>query len=138
MFKGHNNYFFKLVADDLKRKGKDGFYEMKNKMLEFDFDKEFKDMIKGFNAPEAMFTQTATIDGIYTLHAELPGFTKGEVDITVDKGVMTVTANNGKKNVKCELTTGEDTVSKVTLELGILTIHMNEVKKATATKIKID
>jgi len=127
---GQDNYFFNLLADDLKKKSKDGFYEIKNKFNDIDFKNFFKnDSVK----------RTATIAGVYSYQVEVPGFAKEALDINLEDGILSINGKNGTRTVGHDIFLGEDTIDKVTLELGVLEIKVNEVRsKEKSTKIKID
>ena len=129
---GKDNYFFDLLAADLKKRSKDGFYTIKTQIKDFDVNEFFGKMKSGI-------TKTATIDGVYSYQIEAPGFTKESIDINLEDGHLTVVAKNDKRSLDYDLFINEDTISKVTLELGILEIKIKEVKpKEKSTKINID
>jgi hypothetical protein len=129
---GNNNYFFDLLAADLKKKSKDGFYTIKTQIKDFDVNDFFGKMKSGVK-------KTATIDGVYSYQIDAPGFTKDSIDINLIDGHLTIKAKNDSRVLDYNLFIDEDTISKVTLELGILDIKVNEVKpKDKSTKINID
>ncbi len=129
---GQNNYFFDLLAEDLKKRSKESFYTIKTQIKDFDVNDFFGKMKSGV-------TKTATIDGVYSYQIEAPGFTKESLDINLIDGHLTIKGKNGTRTLDYDLFINEDTIAKVTLELGILDIKVNEVKpKDKSTKINID
>lgn len=127
---GQDNYFFSLLAKDLKKRSKDGLFEIKTKITDFDIKDFFKaDAVK----------KTATIAGVYSYVIEMPGFTKDSIDINIDDSILSINAKNGEKTFEYDVFLGEDTIEKVTLELGILDIKINEVTpKEKPKKVNID
>ena len=129
---GQDNYFFDLLAADLKKRSKEGFYTIKTQIKDFDVNDFFGKMKSGV-------TKTETIDGVYSYQIEAPGFTKESLDINLIEGHLTIKGKNGTRTLNYDLFINEDTIAKVTLELGILDIKVNEVKpKDKSTKINID
>jgi len=129
---GKDNYFFDLLAADLKKRSKESFYTIKTQINDFDVNDFFGKMKSGV-------TKTATIDGVYSYQIEAPGFTKESLDINLIDGHLTIKGKNATRTLDYDLFINEDTIAKVTLELGILDVKVNEVKpKDKSTKINID
>ncbi len=124
----------------------------------------FEDWL-GVDIPEANMSGTATIrpamdlmeheDGV-TLHMELPGLSKEEVDLTLENGVLTIrgdkTLNRDKNNKKyhcmertfgsfhraVKLPTGvQAEKAEATFKDGVLTIHVPKTEAVKARKLRI-
>lgn len=133
MFGNKNNYLFDLIIKDIADKGKENLYEIKTKIKTFDFEKLFN------NSSLTGATKTDTVAGVYSYQIEAPGFSKDAIDINLKEGRLTIKAKSANRELNYDIFIGEDTISKVTLELGILEIKLNEVKtKEKSTKINID
>ncbi len=77
----------------------------------------------------------------YELRIELPGFTKKEVTVEIDQGILIVSTtvkNDGEKESQKRLRLPKDAEvgkSRASLENGILSVHLP--KKATAKPLQL-
>jgi len=134
---GRDNYFLDLLMKDISERSKDMLYTSSTKLKDFD--------IEGFLKKHTGKTdwtgivKSEPISGMYTLQLEVPGFTKEQIDINLDKGELTITGKSDKRDFNRLIHIGDDEILKVILELGILYINIKEVKtKDKSTKINID
>ena len=128
---GKQNYFFSILAEDLKKRGKENYNEIKTQFKDFDLNDFFK--------RDTGLTKTATIDGTYSYQIEAPGFTKESLNINLSEGILSIEGKSGERNLSYDIFVGDDVIKKVTLELGILDIKITEVTpKEKNTKINID
>jgi HSP20 family molecular chaperone IbpA len=128
---GKNNYFFSILAEDLKKRSKENYNEIKTQFKDFDLNDFFKKDIG--------LKKTATIDGTYSYQIDAPGFTKESLNINLSEGILSIEGKAGERIISYDIFVGDDVIKKVTLELGILDIKITEVTpKEKNTKINID
>lgn len=96
------------------------------------FDHEFDSYSRRFKVGEK--------EGNLTLSLELPGFKQDEVDVQLEKGVLTVSAKNTEDEVSQSITVGEDVDPdkvEAKLEHGILRLGLPRRESAKPRKISI-
>lgn len=79
-------------------------------------------------------------DGGYELTLELPGFKSGDLDVQLEKGVLSVHAKNERDEVESSITVGEDIdPDKVDaiIENGLLTIKLQKKESAKPRKVTV-
>ena len=130
MKKNNSNVLFDMFIEGVKVKGKETFNSIKDKLEKFDIN----DILK----PMAGVTKTEAVDGIYSYKIEAPGFTKDALDINLDKGVLSIVGKSDNRELDYEIFIDQDTIFKVTLELGILEIKINAIESKKSTKVDID
>lgn len=96
------------------------------------FDHEFDAYSRRF--------EVAGKDGGFELTLELPGFKSGDLDIQLEKGILTVRAKNDRDEVESSITVGQDVdpdKMDASLENGLLVIKLVEKESAKPRKIAI-
>ena len=103
----------------------------------FYYDKDMKNVEKklyGRKASHVMKTDIKETDNGYELVVDLPGFTKDEVQATLENGYLTISAEKGLDKDEKEKETGHDI--KAEFKHGILTLFVpkKEAKPAVEQK----
>lgn len=109
----------------------------------------FLDNLNACNAQnECCYTPKADyyeVDNGFMLEVELPGVKKEDLDIQVEKNIITVKATRARKECKCtyersfRLADDIDTENiKVSLENGVLSFALSKKQAAAARKLTID
>ncbi len=96
------------------------------------FDHQLETYSRRFEATEK--------DGVTILTLVLPGFKQSEVDVELEKGILTVRAGKGDKQVEQSINVGYDIDGDkvgATLENGILTITLVKLESAKPRKVVV-
>lgn len=153
MFKP-DNYIFDLLMKDINKRSKDFLYTTSTKIKDFDIEdflkkhmktepEVVKDSVKeGSTNKKYEYHKTETNYGLYTIMVEVPGFTKEDIEINLIDGKLTIVGTSklfSERSINNTIAIGNDKVTKVELDLGILYINCKEVKqKDKSKKINID
>ena len=82
------------MSDDLKPFGKD-YFDMTPSELFRDFGRQF---FSNFPDEQGIKTDIIEKDDRYELKAELPGFSKDQIDISYENGTLIISAENNQVN----------------------------------------
>lgn len=96
------------------------------------FDHQLETYSRRFEANEK--------DGVVTYSLVLPGFKQSEVDVQLDKGLLTVKAESGTREVEQSLSVGSNIDSNrigAKLENGILTVTLVRLEPTNPRKIVV-
>ncbi|HQY87966.1 MAG TPA: Hsp20/alpha crystallin family protein, partial [Tepidisphaeraceae bacterium] len=94
-------------------------HEAAHQALTRDFDQFVSRVFGGHDVPPGLAPYAVDIredaEHVY-IEAELPGFTKDQIDVTIDKQILTITADRSETSDQTQTQTAGETVSAETTE----------------------
>lgn len=130
------NYLLDLIIKDLYTNSKEHINSIKSKIKDVNLDDLLGHFTNSNTAPNVI--TTPTVNDSYSLIIDAPGFNKSDLNINHDKHEITIIGNILNRTINIAINVGNDTINKVTLELGVLTIIMNKIEENKSTKVNID
>ena len=79
-------------------------------------------------------------DGGFVIEIPVPGFKRGEIDVTLDSNILSIAAKNERRSISRSLIIPEEIDTEnidITAEHGMLTIHLRSHPKAQPKKIDV-
>lgn len=84
--------------------------------------------------------EASEIKGVLTLTLELPGFKPADLDVQLEKGLLTVKAKNARDEIEQSINVGRDVdpdLLEATLVDGILTLKLPKLASAQPRKVNV-
>lgn len=79
-------------------------------------------------------------DGVTTLSLDLPGFKSADLDISLERGILTIKAKSARDEIDSSINVGveiDPDKADAKLEDGVLTISLHQLESTKARKVPV-